>query len=339
MRRTGLIAALAAILCAPACAETHTLKASPTTVAWGHYDANTKPVLRIKSGDTVKLETIGVGSPAAFERAGVAPADIPQYMRDIHANVPQDQRGPGGHVLTGPIYVEGAMPGDVLEIRIKKVELAVPFAINSFRYGAGLLSDDFPYRRTKIVPLDRDRMVGKFAPGIEIPLKPFFGSMGVTPPPDFGRLNSAPPAVHGGNMDNKELVAGTTLYLPVYNEGGMFQAGDGHAAQGDGEVDIQALETSLNGEFEFIVRKDLKLDNPEAETPTHYIAMGFDDNLWVATLKCVRNMIKLLEREKGMTRDDAYMLTSVAGDLSITQVVDGNKGVHMMIPKAIFVKK
>jgi len=332
-----LLLALAACALAPASlAERHVLRATPSTVAWGHYDAATPPVLRIKSGDTVWLETVGVGSPTGWEAGGAKPEDIPDYIRKVHAEVPRDARGPGGHVLTGPIYVEGAEPGDVLEIRIRKIELAVPFAMTGFRYGAGLLPEDFPYRRSKIVPLDRKRMVANFAPGVEIPLRPFFGSMGVTPPPDYGRLSSAPPAVHGGNIDNKDLVAGSTLYLPVHNAGGMFQVGDGHAAQGDGEVSIQALETSLNGEFEFFVRKDLKFDYPQAETPTHYISMGMDDNLWVATLKAVRNMIDFLSETKGLSRDDAYMLCSVAGDLSITQVVDGNKGVHMSIPKALF---
>jgi acetamidase/formamidase len=227
----------------------------------------------------------------------------------------------------------------VLEIRIKDIELAIPYAYNAFRYGAGFLTDDFPYPRVKIIPLDKRKMTAQFAPGIEIPLHPFFGSMGVAPPPDFGKYDSVPPTVIGGNMDNKELVAGTTLYLPVFAPGALFEIGDGHAGQGNGEVDITALETSLTGTLQFIVRKDMKLVKyPRAETPTHYIAMGFDDDLSEAARKAVREMIAFLVAEKKMSRDDAYMLVSVAGDVDITELVDRNKGVHVMMPKAIFVK-
>ncbi len=325
---------------APACAETFTLEVKPTTVAWGNYDATRTPVLRIKSGDTVIVHTLLTNNPAGLERNGVKPEDVQASLREVYANVPQSERGPGGHILTGPIYIEGAEPGDTLEIRIKKIDLAIPYAYNGFRYGVGLLTDDFPYARTKIVPLDRKRMVGLFGPGIEVPLHPFFGSMGVAPPKDFGRYDSTPPTIHGGNMDNKDLVAGSTLYLPVYNPGALFQAGDGHAAQGNGEVDVTALETSLVGTFEFVLHKasEMTTTYPRAETPTHYIAMGFDDNLSAATTKAVRNMVAFLVETKHMTRDDAYMLASVAGDLAITEIVDRNKAVHMSMPKAAFVK-
>jgi acetamidase/formamidase len=200
------------------------------------------------------------------------------------------------------------------------------------------LTDEFPYARTKIIPLDREHMTAQFAPGVTIPLHPFFGSMGVAPPPAFGRYDSTPPTINGGNMDNKELVEGTTLYLPVWTPGALFEIGDGHAGQGNGEVDVTAMETSLVGELEFIVRKDLKIDNPRAETPTHYISMGFDDDLSIAAHKAVREMVDFLVTEKHMSRDDAYMLTSVAGDVDITELVDRNKGVHVMLPKAIFAK-
>ena len=188
----------------------------------------------------------------------------------------------------------------------------------------------------KIVPLDAKRMVGRFGPGIEVPLAPFFGSMGVAPPPAFGRYDSAPPTINGGNMDDKALVAGTTLFLPVHAKGALFQAGDGHAAQGNGEVDITALETSLIGTFEFILHKKQLSAYPRAETPTAYIAMGFDDDLSNATRKAVRNMIDFLVTTKKMSRDDAYMLVSVAGDVEITELVDRNKGVHVVLPKALF---
>ena len=337
-----LLAALALApltFAAPAGAKDWDLPATPHTVAWGHYDASDKPVLTIKSGDTVVMHTLLTNSPTGLEKAGVAPADIQPELRAVFDGVPAAARGPGGHILTGPIAIEGAEPGDTLEVRILKIDLAIPYAYNAFRYGAGFLTDDFPYVRMKIVPLDRQRMVGLFAPGIEIPLRPFFGSMGVAPPPAFGRYDSAPPTINGGNMDDKALVAGTTLFLPVHAPGALFQVGDGHAGQGNGEVDITALETSLTGTFQFILHKHEKSAYPRAETPTHYIAMGFDDDLSNATRKALRNMIDFLVEQKGMTRDDAYMLISVAGDVEVTELVDRNKGVHVTLAKSLFTKR
>ncbi len=328
------LAALASI--ANAGPQTYTLKVTPETVAWGNYNSATKPVLRIHSGDTVIFDTLLTNSPQGLEKNGVPPAQVEQSLRDVYDHV--TDRGPGGHILTGPVYIEGAEPGDAIEIHLKRINLAIPYAYNGFRYGAGLLTDDFPYPRTKIIPLDREHMTAQFAPGVTIPLHPFFGSMGVAPPPDFGRYDSTPPTVIGGNMDNKELVQGTTLYLPVWVPGALFEIGDGHAGQGNGEVDVTAMETSLVGELEFIVRKDLKISYPRAETPTHYISMGFDDDLSIAAHKAVRNMVDFLVAEKHLSRDDAYMLVSVAGDVDITEVVDRNKGVHVMMPKAIFTK-
>jgi acetamidase/formamidase len=326
----------AALLPFAAHAETFALTAAPGTVAWGNYDASRAPVLRIHSGDTVVFRTLLTNSPSGLEKAGVKPGDVEQALRDMFDKVPQSDRGPGGHILNGPVTIDGAEQGDTLEIHIRKIELAIPYAYNGFRYGAGILTDDFPYSRIKIIPLDKDRMVAHFAPGIEIPLHPFFGSMGVAPPPNFGRYDSTPPTVIGGNMDNKELVEGTTLYLPVFNKGALFEIGDGHAGQGNGEVDVTAMETSLIGTLQFVVRKDIHIANPRAETPTDYISMGFDDDLSIAAHKAVRNMVDFLVDEKHMTPDDAYMLTSVAGDVDVTEVVDRNKGVHVMLPKAIF---
>ncbi|MGY2734875.1 acetamidase/formamidase family protein [Sphingomonas sp. UYP23] len=323
----------------PLVAKTHDLPATPQTVAWGHYDATSKPVLTIDSGDTVVVHTLLTNSPAGLEKAGVASADVEPALRAVYAGVPASERGPGGHVLTGPIAITGAEPGDTLEVRILKIDLAIPYAYNAFRYGAGFLTDDFPYARMKIVPLDRKAMLGRFAPGVDVPLRPFFGSMGVAPPPAFGRYDSAPPTINGGNMDDKALVAGTTLFLPVHASGALFQVGDGHAAQGNGEVDITALETSLTGTLQFILHKGDNAPYPRAETPTHYIAMGFDDDLSNATRKALRNMIDFLVAAKGMTRDDAYMLISVAGDVEVTELVDRNKGVHVMLPKAVFTKR
>jgi acetamidase/formamidase len=326
----------AALLPFAAHAETFALTAAPGTVAWGNYDASRAPVLHIHSGDTVVFRTLLTNSPNGLEKAGVKPRDVEQALRDVFDKVPQSDRGPGGHILNGPVTIDGAEQGDTLEIHIRKIELAIPYAYNGFRYGAGILTDDFPYSRIKIIPLDKDRMVAHFAPGIEIPLHPFFGSMGVAPPPNFGRYDSTPPTVIGGNMDNKELVEGTTLYLPVFNKGALFEIGDGHAGQGNREVDVTAMETSLTGTLQFVVRKDIHIAGPRAETPTAYIAMGFDDDLSIAAHKAVRNMVDFLVDEKHLTRDDAYMLTSVAGDVDVTEVVDRNKGVHVMLPKAIF---
>jgi acetamidase/formamidase len=328
---------LAVVACAtPAVAATYELKATPQTVAWGHYDATDKPVLTIKSGDTVVMHTLLTNSPTGLAKAGVAPDAIEPALRAVYDGVPAPARGPGGHILTGPIAIEDAEPGDTLEVRIRKIDLAIPYAYNAFRYGAGFLTDDFPYSRMKIVPLDAKRMVGNFGPGIEVPLAPFFGSMGVAPPPAFGRYDSAPPTINGGNMDDKALVAGTTLYLPVHAKGALFQAGDGHAAQGNGEVDITALETSLTGTFEFVLHKKQSISYPRAETPDAYISMGFDDDLSNATRKALRNMIDFLVTTKGMSRDDAYMLVSVAGNVEVTELVDHNKGVHVVLPKAVF---
>lgn len=337
-----IIAALCIAAAGPAGARTFTLEPTPATVAWGHYDAKAKPVLAVRSGDVVTVRTLLTNSPAGLERNGVKPADVEPQLRAVFDGVSPADRGPGGHILTGPIAVEGAEPGDTLEVRITKVDLAIPYAYNGFRYGAGILTDDFPYARTKIVPLDRASMTARFAPGITVPLRPFFGSMGVAPPEGFGRYDSTPPTVIGGNMDNKELVAGTTVFFPVFAPGALFQVGDGHAAQGDGEVDVTALETSLIGTFQFVLHKRgspgfaAPLSGPRAETPSAYIAMGFDEDLTAATRKAVRAMVEFLVSAKGLSRDDAYMLTSVAGDVHVTEVVDRNKGVHVLMPKAVF---
>ena len=310
------------------------LKPTPKTVAWGYYDASTLPVLRIESGDTVEVQTLITSSPTRLEGAGVKPADVEQSLRDIYKEV--TNKGPGGHILTGPIFIESAEPGDVLEVRIKSIKLAITYAYNAFSPGRGFLPEDFPYAKMRIIPLDEKRMVAHFADGIEIPLRPFFGSIGVAPPDVSGRISSAPPWIHAGNLDNKELVAGTTLFIPVHARGALFLAGDGHAGQGNGEVDITAMETSLIGTFQLIVRKDMHLRWPRAETPTHYITMGLHEDLNEATKMALREMIDFLVTEKHLARDDAYQLSSVAADLDITQLVDGNKGVHAMIPKAIF---
>lgn len=314
-------------------ANPHVLRPSPDTVVWGYYWSETPAVLHIRSGDFVQVHTLITSNPSELERLGVLPHEIENELRDVQS---VKNRGKGPHVLTGPIAVAGAEPGDVLEVRIGSIQLAIPYGYN--RIGApGFLSDEIFERKVRLISLDRQRMVANFMPEIEIPLRPFFGSMGVAPPKDAGKVHSAPPWIHAGNIDNKELIAGTTLFIPVHVKGANFVVGDGHAAQGNGEVDLTAIETSLTGQLQFIVRKDMHLTWPRAETPTHIITMGFDRNLTAATKIAIREMIHYLVTEKNLSVEDAYPLVSIAVDLSITQLVDGRKGVHAMLPKAIFV--
>src|SRR5579863_4505634 len=223
-----LLLTLAAVAAALPAAE-YKLKVTPETLAWGYYWAGAKPVLSVQSGDTVEIQTAS-GNPATLEAAGLPAGQIQPELRRLYAEVPAESKGPGGHLLTGPIAIAGAQPGDVLEVRIREIRLDVPYAYNSAGRN-GFLADVFPQGRTKIIPLDRKRMIGQFAPGIDVPLKPFFGSMGIAPPESAGRVNSAPPGMHAGNLDNKELVAGTTLYIPVHAPGALFEVGDGHAGQ------------------------------------------------------------------------------------------------------------
>ena len=335
MRRALLLPCLLVTASAPLLAQQHTLLATPATVEWGHYAANAAAALTVHSGDVVKIQTLSTcGSNDRLIAEGVKPEDIPAYNDAIYKNYPESEKGPGGHILTGPVAIEEAEPGDVLEVQIQKIDIDANFACNGFALHRGFLPMEFPYSRSRIIPLDREKMIGHFAPGIDLPLHPFFGSMGVAP--GSGRVDSAPPFAHAGNMDNKELVAGTTLYIPVAAKGALFEAGDGHAGQGNGEVDITAMETFLTGTFKFIVHKHQQMLWPRAETPDYYITMGFSPDLKEATEHALRDMIDFLVTEKHMTRDDAYMLASVAVDMDITQLVDGNVGVHAMCPKKIF---
>jgi acetamidase/formamidase len=307
------------------------VRVTPSTVQWGYFAADARPVLTVKPGELVTIDTI-VGIPDMLEELGAEVDDPIREMKEMYAKV--KDRGPGPHFLTGPVAIEGAMPGDVLEIEIVEVRLRSPYGWMSIEPGAGALPEDFPYLRKKLVPLDRDKMTAQFASGIRIPVQPFFGNLGLAPP--TGRLGSAPPAFNAGNIDNKWLVAGTRLMIPVQVPGGLFSVGDGHAAQGDGEVCVTAIETNLTGVFRFQVRKDKELRWPRAETPSHIITMGLHESLDEAARRATKEMIDYLTSERGMSCDDAYMLTSAAADLHVTQVVDGVKGVHAMLPKSIF---
>src|SRR5262245_34462474 len=233
---------------APAAGRTHSILPTPATVAWGWYDAAGQPVLRVASGDEIVVRALSTCSPRSLTTAGLDTNRIEQLAKDIYAARDKMKTGPGGHILTGPIYVEGADSGDVLEVRFKDIRPAIDYGCNSFGPRSGFLKDDFPgTSRSKIIELDTVRMLGKFSDNVTIPLHPFFGSVGVAPPASMGRMHSAPPNIHAGNLDNKELIEGTTLYIPVWTKGALLELGDGHAAQGNGEVDITALETSLIG--------------------------------------------------------------------------------------------
>jgi acetamidase/formamidase len=324
------------LVASSAYAETHELKLTPANVHWGYYDSRVKPVLKIASGDTVRVETMVAGGLERVRAAGVADREIPDSLQQVERTV--TDRGPGAHPLTGPIYVQGAEPGDVLEVRIIGFEFLHPFGVTGFRPGSGTLPDDFPHSRFKVIRFDPKSGSAEFGPGIRLKLAPFWGSIGVAPPSVIRRLSSGPPGAHVGNLDNKELVAGSTLFLPVHVAGALLSVGDGHALQGDGEVTITALETSLRGTMQITVRKGMQIRWPRAETPTHYIAMGLHTDLDEAARMATREMIDFLVTQKGMSRDDAYILSSLAVDLRVTQLVDDTKGIHAMLSKSIFQK-
>ncbi|MGH9416120.1 MAG: acetamidase/formamidase family protein [Terriglobales bacterium] len=339
MRTRFLVLAAGALLAGlvPLAAQTAPLKieVTPRTVTWGHYCACDKPVLTISPGQTVVMDTLLTNSPRGLARAGVADAQIEASLKAVYAQVPRADRGPGGHILTGPIFIRGAEPGDTLAVHIEKITGRINYAYNSFGPTSGFLS--MPgLHKMRIIPLDWTTMTAHFAPGIDLPMHPFFGSTGVAPPAAMGKYSSVPPGLIGGNMDDKDLVAGATIYFPVFTPGALFYAGDGHAGQGDGEADITAIETSLEGTFRFQLIKHTGLQWPRAETPTQYISLGFNPDLKLATQQAIEQMIDFLVQHKGMTRDDAYMLISVAGNVHDTELVDKSVGVEVLMPKAIF---
>jgi acetamidase/formamidase len=339
---SGFAPALLSVALAAAAAahppKTHRLEATPATVAYGYYWSEASPVLRIDSGDIVDVDTLLTNTPTGLAKAGVPDDKIQASLKAIVSEVTGERKGPGGHILTGPVYVEGAEPGDVLEVKILAIELPLDYGYNGC---SGYLPENCePGAVSKIIPLDRKKMTAEFLPGIVIPLRPFYGSLGLAPAPELGRLSSNPPGRHAGNMDNRELVAGSTLYIPVFAKGALLEIGDGHAAQGDGEVDQTAIETSLRGRIQLTVRKDMKLKWPRAETATDYISMGTDPDLAVATKTAIQEMVDFLVSEKKLTRHQAYQLVSIAGNVAITQLVDKpNLGVHVKLPKSIFVGK
>jgi len=303
------------------------IDAGPDTVHWGFFDAKLEPILTIDSGDRVIMSSVS-GSP---EQMPPPPFKIPAALPAIHsANGSQRFFG---HMCTGPVAVRGAKAGQVLQVDIEAIDLHYDWAYTVIRPLAGALPDDFPEYRAFYLTLDKARMTGRLPWGQEIPLRPFFGVMASAPPESWGRIPTPPPRRNGGNMDNKELVAGTTLYLPIFTDGALFSAGDGHGAQGDGEVCVTAIETGLVGTFRLTVRDDMKLQWPMAETPTHMITMAFDPSLDECAKIALRQMIDLISARTGLDRYQAYALSSLTADLRVTQVVNGAKGIHVMLDK------
>jgi acetamidase/formamidase len=328
-----VLAASPAIAQGQSAPRVHELKASAATVHRGFFDASLKPVLTIDSGDIVRLETAS-GNPKWFENLGVPREKIPAELYAAYEGF--EGSGRGDHNLNGPIAIRGAEPGDMLEIRIRSVDVRLPIAGQGFVPNRGVLPEDFPYEKGRVLWLDLERRTVEYAPGVVVPLKPFWGVIGVAPPPAMGRVPSGPPNVFGGNLDNRDLGAGSTLYLPVHVPGALLSIGDGHAVQGYGEVALSAVETSLKGEIQVVLHKGRRLTWPRAETATHFITMGLHPDLDEAVRIATREMLDLLVATKGLSRDDAYMLASAAMDLVVTQAVDGTKGIHALMPKAIF---
>ena len=312
----------------------HRVAATPQTVRWGTFSASYPPVLTIASGDSVTLECVS-GGPDVMPppESGMV---VPPALAAIHAaNLPRA----GGHIVTGPVAVSGAEPGDMLEVRIDRIELGADWGFCGFRPLAGTLPHDFKAAFMSHIPVDRARGVCRMPYGVELTLAPFFGVMGVAPPPAYGTISTVQPREHGGNLDNKELTAGTTLFLPVHAQGALFSAGDGHGVQGDGEVCINALEICLTGTFTLVLHKrtgaDPALSYPRAETATHYITMGMHEDLDQAMQQALRQMIDFICARSNLSREEAYQFCSLAVDFRVTQTVNGEKGIHGMLKKGL----
>lgn len=306
----------------------HTLAASVETCHWGWFAADLEPVLTIAPDDSVTFETVS-GTPLVLPPDGF---HVPPALLDIHA---RSERMTPGHILTGPVSITGAEPGDMLEVRIGEISLGQDWGYNFSGPLRGTLPDQFPGTHHVNIPLDAERMVGTLPWGLELPLNPFFGVMGTSPPEAWGKLSSIQPRAFGGNLDCKELVAGTTLFLPVFVPGAHFSCGDGHGCQGDGEVNVTAIETALTGTLSFHLHKGAARARPMAETPTHLITLAVGPDLDRCAEEALSDMLDLIVERRGLPRADAYMLASLAADLRITQTVNQNKGVHCMLAKAL----
>ena len=310
----------------------HKLAATAETVHRGAFDANIAPVLTINSGDTVEVTTLsGAIDDLPDSQSSFT---VSAEHRDVLARVAP---GEGPHFMTGPIEIAGAMPGDELIVDILTMELAQDWGWNLIRPGKGTLPDDFPHERRIHAAIDRQRRTIKMPWGLELTAAPFFGVIGVAPPPQDGRLTSVIPRAWGGNLDNKNLGAGATLHLPVFNAGAHLSVGDGHAIQGDGEVCLTAIETGLRGTLRLTVAKGTGIAQPWAETPTHFITMAFDPDLDSAAQSAVRAMVGLIVKVGGLSAADAYTLCSIAADVHVTQLVNVSKGAHVMLAKDLLV--
>ena len=314
----------------------HIVDSTKETVRLGVFDATLPPILTIESGDSISF-----------------PNTWSHFMNELQPGVPiarlaelrTSNPGRGPHSIIGPIAVKDAEPGDVIEIRYRRLRPVTWGAVfnNPAALGTGLLSQDFSQGQIKYVELDLTVMQGKFAPEINIPLTPFQGTLGVAPPDGFfpplspGITSSVPPGPHGGNLDLRELTEGSILYLPVWQPGALIYTGDSHAVQGDGEISLTALETSMQEVLiEVVLHKQKKFQWPVAETQTHWITVGLDKDLNTAMTRAARNAIDFLSTRAGLTPHDAYGLCSIAVSFRVTQVVDIVRGVHAMIPKSLF---
>ena len=311
---------------------TERIDAAPETVHWGYFEADLKPLITIASGERITLSTVSGNA----DQMPPPPLNVPPSLPEIHERV--TRRMVPGHICTGPVGVRGAKLGQTLQVDIESIDLNYDWGYNVVRPLAGALPYDFDETRLIHIPLDRQRVIGHLPWGMDIPLRPFFGVMAVAPPPGWGTVSTLPPRQNGGNLDNKELIAGTTLYLPIHVDEALFSVGDGHGAQGDGEVCITAIETGLIGTFRLTVRDDMPLQWPLAETPTHMITMAFDPDLDDCVVIALRQMIDLICARTGIDRYQAHTLCSLAADLRVTQVVNGNKGIHVMLEKKYLVR-
>lgn len=336
----------------------HYVPFTPENAILGHFSGTKTPVVTIKSGETVRIDVGGAArwgdkdpntwlkennipltietAPALAESAKVL-AETTNRLPPAPGSAPGAPRR-GGHMINGPIYIEGAEPDDMLEVRILSVTPRIPYGTVSGNPGSGGLPDLSPRPFTKLVHLDLKRNAGIFDDRVEVPLGPFMGVMGTCPPDAELPRPSGPPGVFGGNLDCKELVAGSTLYLPVFQKGALFYTGDSHAAQGDGEITVNAIETANTCTLQFILHKGKKLTAPRAETPTHYMCFGLDPDLDKAMRMAMIETVEFLKEKQGYDFHHAYTLSSIAVNFRVTQVVDKTLGVHSMIPKKLFIK-
>lgn len=323
----------------------HVVRSVPENMVYGFFGADVPPVYKVKDGDIVEIQTVnpsGVSraNPEEFYTKNKLPIDAhAQEVIAIMKNVKPEPSGIRGHMLTGPVYIEGAEPGDSLEIRILDLTFPAGFGVNSVWPGGGGIPDEVKTRETFVYRYDAKRKVALLKEGVEIPLKPFMGVMALSPPAETGRVSSIPPGFFGGNLDIKHLIKGTTLHLPVSVPGGLFTTGDGHGAQGNGEVSGVAIETAIHLTVKFIVHKGKTLKVPRAETPTHFIAVGLDKDLNKAMKNALSEAVAFLKDELGFTFNEALSIASTGVDFEVSQVVDQTLGVHAMIPKSIFTNR